>query len=155
MSDAQREWLKRLIVLAFVFLAGYMVEGAAQAVFGWLAEVVLEACALLHVPSRWATLGAIAMAQGVTAARFIALGFAYAMLAGGPWRRAGAVAWLVFSLLRWLPVLAALGGVWFLLEAAVSLVAAMTGARLYEENRRHPNVQAVRDAVLGSRFLSF
>lgn len=149
-----RAVLRWLVLFAFVWLARYAADSAASAVLGWLGEVALDLERGAGAETTGLLVG-LAVHGGVVAAQSAASGFAAAMIFGLSWPRAAALSWAVFALLLYAPFLpASLRSPWFHAEVLLALAASMAGAWLHERNRRHPRVEAVREAVLSSRLLN-
>lgn len=151
MTESQKEWAQRLILLGLVWLAAWLIAdtvgGAAALVFTWLLEVWSD----LHgspavIPWVWGVVG-LALA-GVD---LFAAGFGFCLLLEPDWKRAGALSWLVFCVI--VPAATAwrlgfgFGAAW-LVQLAVGAAASLWGARTAMLWRHQEHVRRSRDVVL-------
>lgn len=134
-----RDWLRRVLLFFFAYLAGYLVHKVVLRILVWL---LLE-CGPQVLPKMMHPLLYPGFELGRAVAFSMTAGFAYCILAQEGWRRAGAVSWLVFTAINTLvfsrpDALTAAGGA----------VAAFAGAWMGERHRWHPNVATAKEFLL-------
>lgn len=145
MIDDWREVIRWAVLMLFVLLAAFILDGIANPVIAWVAQVIEQVVGFFGKPRAAEFISTAFIILISTSVHFAAGGFAYAWLVNVPWKRAAVACWLAFLVIRYAPLMPGIAGsLWFAGNAVTGLIAALIGARYFEEWRYNDHFVALR-----------